>query len=134
GKKKNSGGQASVPPPPTATPFTAAITGLSMLSNALPRRACGLSLGPGGFLRKSSTSLPALNESPAASQITTFISSSFAASFKTSARALYIAEVIAFFFSGRFTVTRKMFPERSVKISLIAHPLLLPYVRLKHHS
>jgi len=30
-------------------------------------------------------------------------------------------EVIAFFLAGRFNVTRKMLPERSVKISLIAH-------------
>src|SRR5262249_61689206 len=104
------------------------------LSNAFPSRACGLSPGPGGFLRKSSISLPALNESPAASQITTCISSSFVASLKTSARALYMADVIAFFLAGRFTVTRKMLPDVSVKISLIAHLLLLPYVRLRHHS
>src|ERR1041384_48057 len=123
-----------VVPPPTAAPFTTAITGLSRLSSAFPRVACGLSPAFGGFCRKSCTSLPAENESPAASQITTRISSSFAASLSASASAMYIAEVIAFFFSGRFTVTRKMLPFVSVKISFIAHLLLLLCVHLRHHS
>src|SRR6266545_7947191 len=53
-----------VVPPPIATPCTAAISGLSKLSNALASCACGLSPGPGGFFRKSSKPLPAENESP----------------------------------------------------------------------
>src|ERR1700760_1894066 len=113
-----------VAPPPTAAPCTAAISGLSKLISAFIRRACGLSPCPGGFFRKSSTSLPAVNESPAPSQITTRIRSSFTASLKRSARESYMAEVIAFFLAGRFNVTRKMLPESSVKISLIAHLLL----------
>jgi len=41
--------------------------------SALIKRACGLSPGPGGFLRKSARSLPAQNESPAPCQSTTRI-------------------------------------------------------------
>src|SRR5882724_13522780 len=37
-----------------------------------------------------------------------------------SARAMYMAEVIAFFAAGRFNWTRKMGPKRSVIMSLIA--------------
>src|SRR6185295_20275662 len=45
----------------------------------------------------------------------------FAASLKASASAMYIAEVIAFFFAGRLTVTRRIFPVRSVIMSLMIH-------------
>src|SRR6266403_678420 len=110
-----------VVPPPIATPFTAAISGLSKFSNAFASRACGLSPGPGGCFRKSSMSLPAENESPAPSHNTTSTPSSFAASFRISAMLRYMLEVIAFFLAGRFNVTRKTAPERSVKISLIVH-------------
>src|SRR6266550_1566171 len=108
-----------VVPPPIAAPCTAATIGLSKLISASIKRACGLSPAPGGFFRKSCMSLPALNESPAPCQSTTRISSSFAASFNRSANVMYMADVIAFFLAGRFNWIRKMFPERSVMMSLI---------------
>src|SRR5437588_5228028 len=108
-----------VVPPPIAAPCTAATIGLSKLISASIKRACGLSPAPGGFFRKSWMSLPALNESPAPCQSTTRISSSFAASFNRSANVMYMADVIAFFFSGRFNWIRKICPERSVIMSLI---------------
>src|SRR4051812_15763403 len=84
------------------------------------RRAWGDSPGPGGFFRKSPTSLPAQKESPAPCQSTTRVRSSLAASLKTSASVTYMLEVIAFFFFGRFNSTRRMPSERSVMISFIA--------------
>src|SRR5205823_14942831 len=108
-----------VVPPPIAAPCTAATMGLSKLISASITRACGLSPEPGGFFRKSCMSLPALNESPAPCQSTTRTSSSFAALFNRSANMMYMADVIAFFLSGRFNWIRKMFPERSVMMSLI---------------
>ena len=52
---------------------------------------------------KSSRSLPALNESPAPCQSTTRVPSSFAASSSSSAMVLYMLDVSAFFFAGRFS-------------------------------
>src|SRR6267154_3439861 len=108
-----------VVPPPTAAPFTAAIRGLLKSISAFIRRACGDSPGPGGFFRKSPTSFPAQNESPAPCQSTTRIPLSLAASLKRSARVAYMLDVIAFFFAGRFNSTRRMLPERSVTMSFI---------------
>src|SRR6267378_3996047 len=108
-----------VVPPPIAAPWTAATSGLSRLTSASISRACGDSPGPGGFLRKSSISLPAQNESPAPCQRTTRVFSSFAASLKMVARATYMADVIAFRFVGRFNWTRRMLPACSVTISSI---------------
>src|SRR5229473_449848 len=108
-----------VVPPPMAAPWTATTTGLSKLTNALMRLACGDSPGPGGFLRKSSISLPAQNESPAPCQSTTRVFSSFAALLKMPARATYMADVIAFRFVGRLNWTRRMLPACSVTISSI---------------
>ena len=54
------------------------------------------------------------------------MSSSLAAPLKISARAKYMAEVIAFRFAGRFDSTRRMLPERSVTISLIVCVLCQP--------
>src|SRR5713101_4305017 len=108
-----------VVPPPIAAPWTATTTGLSKLTNAFMRPACGDSPGPGGFLRKSSISLPAQNESPAPCQRTTRVFSSFAASLKMPARATYMADVIAFRFVGRLNWTRRMLPACSVTISSI---------------
>src|SRR5712671_5553187 len=116
-----------VVPPPMAAPWTAATNGLSKLTNAFMRPACGDSPGPGGFLRKSSISLPAQNESPAPCQRTTRVFSSFAASLKMPARARYMADVIAFRFVGRFNWTRKMLPVCSVAISSIVE-VLVPLV------
>src|ERR1700686_2489317 len=116
-----------VVPPPMAAPWTATTTGLSKLTNAFMRVACGDSPDPGGFLRKSSISLPAQNESPAPCQRTTRVFSSFAASMKMPARATYMADVIAFRFVGRFNWTRRMFPACSVTISSIVE-LLVPLV------
>src|SRR5258707_6816254 len=110
-----------VVPPPTAAPCTAATIGLSKLISALIKRACGLSPGPGGFFKKSPTSLPAQNESPAPCQSTTRISSSFAALSNKSARVMYMADVIAFFDAGRFSWTRNTLSERSVTMSVILH-------------
>src|SRR4029077_8849213 len=109
-----------VVPPPIAAPCTAATIGLSKLISARIKRACGLSPAPGGFFRKSWISLPAENESPAPCQSTTRTPSSFAASSNRSANVIYMADVIAFFLSGRFNWIRKMFPERSVMMSLIS--------------
>src|SRR6201998_4036426 len=115
-----------VVPPPIAAPWTAATSGLPKLTNASISRACGDSPGPGGFLRKSSISLPAQNESPAPCQRTTRVFSSFAASLRMPARATYMAEVIAFRLAGRFNWTRRMLPECSVTISAIVKvPVLL---------
>src|SRR5262249_37341953 len=52
-------------------------------------------------------------------QRTTRTLSSFAALLRMSARVVYMADVIAFFFAGRFSSTRRMLPERSVLMSLI---------------
>src|SRR5216684_373758 len=116
-----------VVPPPIAAPWTAATNGLSKLTNTFMRPACGDSPGPGGFLRKSSISLPAQNESPAPCQRTTRVFSSFAASLKMLARDRYMADVIAFRFVGRFNWTRKMLPVCSVRISSIVE-VLVPLV------
>src|SRR5713101_1585937 len=108
-----------VVPPPMAAPCTAATSGFSKLINAWINCACGLSPGAGGFFIKSSISLPALNEFPAACQSTTRIWSSFAAPLNNSAMVMYMLEVIAFFFVGRFSWMLRMFPERSATMSLI---------------
>src|ERR1700688_3935111 len=108
-----------VVPPPIAAPWTATTTGLSKWTNTFMRPACGDSPGPGGFLRKSSISLPAQNESPAPCQSTTRVLSSFAALLKMPARATYMADVIAFRFVGRLNWMRRMLPTCSVTISSI---------------
>src|ERR1700722_3733211 len=109
-----------VVPPPIAAPCTAATSGLSKSTNAFISRACGDSLAAGGFFKKSWMSLPAQKASPAPCQSTTRVRSSLAASLKTSASSMYMADVIAFFFAGRLSLTRRMPPARSVKISSIA--------------
>src|SRR5262245_43867065 len=93
--------------------------GFSNLTNASISRRCGDSPGPGGFLRKSPTSLPALKESPAPCQSTTPTDSSLPASSKISAKLVYMLAVRAFFLPGRFSSTRRMLPESSVLMSLI---------------
>src|SRR5882724_864986 len=116
-----------VVPPPMAAPWTAATNGLSKSINAFMRRPWGDSPEPGGFLRKSSISLPAQNESPAPCQRTTRVVSSFAASSKMPARATYMADVIALRLAGRFNWTRRMLPVCSVTISTIVD-VLFPLV------
>src|SRR5712671_4285670 len=113
-----------VVPPPMAAPWTAATSGLSMLTSASISRACGDSPGPGGFFRKSSISLPAQNESPAPCQRTTLVFWSFAASLKMLASDRYMADVIAFRFVGRFNWIRRTLPARSVTISSIVEFLI----------
>src|SRR6516164_1474450 len=108
-----------VVPPPIAAPCTATTIGFSNLMNASIRRPCGKLPGPGGLLRKSPMSLPAQNESPALCQSATRISSSSAALLKISARLVYMAPVMAFFFSGRLNWTRRIPLDRSVTMSLI---------------
>src|SRR5262249_240095 len=93
--------------------------GFSNPMSASIRRPCGKLPGPGGFLRKSPMSLPAQNASPAPCQSTTRTASSLPASPKISASLVYMSAVIAFFFAGRFSSTRRMLPERSVLMSLI---------------
>src|SRR5260370_12879978 len=110
-----------VVPPSMAAPCTAATMGLSKLISALIKRDWGLSLGPMGFLRKSSRSLPAQKESPAPCQSTTRALSSLAVVLNRSAMVLYIAKVIAFFLAGRLNWTRRILPERSVTMSVIGH-------------
>ncbi len=95
-------------------------------TRAANKRICGLSPGPGGFLAKSSRSLPAVNESPAPWRSRTRVPSSFAAVSRTSARATYMAEVIAFFFAGRLNCTLTTLPDRSVMISFIVRLRPLP--------
>src|SRR6267154_812985 len=113
-----------VVPPPMAAPWTAATSGLSKSTNAFIRPACGDSPGPGGFLRKSSISLPAQNESPAPCQSTTRVFASFAASLKMPARATYMADVIAFRLVGRLNWTRRMLPTCWVTMSSIVELLV----------
>src|ERR1700757_1239929 len=118
-----------VVPPPIAAPWTAATNGLSKLTNAFMRLACGDSPGPGGFLRKSSRSLPAQNDSPAPCQSTARVFASVAALLKMPARARYIADVIAFRLVGRLNWTRRILPVCSVTISSIVD-VLVPLVSL----
>src|SRR5262249_6698847 len=92
------------------------------LTNASISRRCGDSPGPGGFLRKSPTSLPALKESPTPCQSTTWTDSSLSASSKISAKLVYILPVRAFFLAGRFNSTRRMPPVDSVLTSLMVAP------------
>src|SRR5215470_10501388 len=108
-----------VVPPPMAAPCTAATIGFSNLTNASIRRPCGNAPGLGGFLRKSTTSLPALNTFPVLCQSTTRIASSLSASLRMSARFVYMADVIAFFWAGRLSWTRRMPSVRSVIMSLM---------------
>src|SRR5258707_15186020 len=114
-----SGGAGWGVPPRMGAAGTATTTGLSKLTNAFMRLACGDSPGPGGFLRKSPRSVPAQNDSPAPCQSTTRVFSSFTASLKMPARARYIADVIAFRLVGRLNWMRKMLPVCSVTISSI---------------
>src|SRR5260221_6331953 len=113
-----------VAPPSMAAPWTATTTGLSKLTNASMRPACGDSPGPGGFLRKSSISLPAQNESPAPCQSTTRVFSSFAASLRMPAGATSMADVIAFRLVGRLNWTRRMLPTCWVTMSSIVDLLV----------
>src|SRR5262252_221427 len=108
-----------VVPPPIAAPCTAATIGFSNLTNASIRSPCGNAPGLGGFLRKSTTSLPALNTFPMLCQSTTRIASSLSAWLRMSARFVYMADVIAFFWAGRLSWTRRMPSVRSVRMSLI---------------
>src|SRR5258706_2638190 len=107
-----------------AAPCTAATNGLSKRISASINRAWGLGPGPGGFLMKSSRSLPAQNESPAPCQRTTRVRSSPAAPSSRSAMVAYMLDVIAFFFSGRFSRTSRMLPKRSTTMSLMTVPSL----------
>src|SRR5215813_4175878 len=59
-------------------------------------------------------SLPAQNASPAPCQSTTRIASSLSASLRMSARLVYMLDVIAFFWAGRLSWTRRIAPEGSV--------------------
>src|SRR5262245_6022814 len=68
---------------------------------------------------KSPTSLPAQNTFPAACQSTTRIASSLSALLRMSARLVYMLDVIAFFWAGRLSWTRRIAPVRSVTMSLI---------------
>src|SRR5262245_11592752 len=88
--------------------------------NALINRLWGLSPGPKGLFRKSATSLPALNVSPAACHRTTRMLSSRAALSSRSAIAMYMLDVMEFFLAGRFSWMLKMAPERSVRMSVAA--------------
>src|SRR6516164_2802948 len=108
-----------VVPPPIAAPCTAATIGFSNLTNASIRSPCGKAPGLGGFLRKSTTSLPAQNTFPVLCQSTTRIASSLSASLRMSARFVYMADVIAFFWAGRLSWTRRMLSVRSVIMSLM---------------
>src|SRR6516164_4099119 len=113
-----------VVPPPIAAPCTAATIGFSNLTNASIRSPCGKAPGLGGFLRKSTTSLPAQNTFPVLCQSTTLIESSLSASLRTSARLVYMLDVIAFFWAGRLSWTRRMPSVRSVIMSLMVFSFL----------
>src|SRR5258708_16386936 len=125
-----------VVPPPMAAPCTAATMGLSKLISALIKRDWGLSLGPMGFLRKSSRSLPAQKESPAPCQSTTRTLSSLAVVLNRSAMGLYIAKVMAFFLAGRLNWTRRILPERSATMSVLGglRPSVLSAGRAGEHG
>src|SRR4030095_12513224 len=79
----------------------------------------GESSVPGGLSMKSLRSLPAVKASPAPCQSTTRTSSLAAASARISPSRVYIAEVIAFFLSGRFSSTRRIPLLNSVIMSVI---------------
>src|SRR5262249_31298053 len=113
-------GASMVVPPPTAAPCTAATIGFSKAMNASINRRCGLAPGPGGLCRKSATSLPALNESPAPCQRTTRMLSSRAALSSRSAMVSYMLDVMEFFLAGRFSWMLKTAPDRSVRMSALA--------------
>ena len=100
-------------------PSTAATSGLSKSSSPCMRLSCGGCPGPGGFFNKSSTSFPEQKQSPGPCQSTTRTRSDAFASLKTSASVAYIAPVIAFFLTGRFSWTLRMVPVSSVRISSI---------------
>src|SRR4029453_19131530 len=89
-------------------------------SKASAKRDCGDSPGGGGPFRKSPTSLPALNESPAPCQRTTRTAGSLSASARICVSRVYIASVRAFLRSGRFSWTRRMPSESSVMMSLMS--------------
>src|SRR4029077_12026529 len=108
-----------VVPEPTVAPCTAAITGLSKLISAVTNRSCTLSPGFGGFRRKSSRSLPAVNESPAPCKSTTLIPASCPAALIRSATVEYMFAVSAFFLAGRLNWMRRRLPDCSVTISLV---------------
>src|SRR5262245_42790578 len=103
-----------------AAPCTAATIGFSNAMKASINRRCGLSPGPGGLFRKSATSLPALNESPAPCHSTTRMLSSRAAPSRRSAIASYMLDVMEFFLAGRFNWMLKTAPDRSVRMSVAA--------------
>ena len=93
-----------------AAPFTAATTGFSQASKACMNWNTGASASRGGRAMKSSRSLP-LVKMPGWPVISTARTAGSAlAAVRASAMALYMAWVMAFFFSGR-------------AISIVATPL-----------
>ena len=96
-------------PAPTAVPFTAAITGLSRSSSAYATRwmrsvsADFSANGPPACALNSSRSTPEQNASPAPVTTTTRTAGSVRAERSTSAQSSIIANVNAFFTSGRLS-------------------------------
>src|ERR1035438_5801946 len=100
-----------VVPIPTVAPCTAATIGfLAFTAARIKRTAGGRSFPFHGLCRKPTTSLPAVNASPAPCKSTTRTSGAASAFSNSSASASYISAVSAFFFSGRLIVMRRMAP------------------------
>src|SRR5947209_8000483 len=95
-----------VVPTPTALPWTAATIGLSTSLIVSMKWWAGLStaLSPRAWLAKSARSLPAVKLSPSPWNTMTRTDGSSSALLSASDRALYMAPVSAFFFSGRCNV------------------------------
>jgi len=106
-----------VRPIPTARPRTAATAGLSRSAKALRKSNTGICAGccpcdPRAM--KSAMSLPAEKLSPWPLKTSTRTASSVRARTVASASTAYMAWVMAFFFSGRASVTVRTPPASSV--------------------
>src|SRR5438128_3120519 len=114
---------SSVVPMPIAGPPTAATIGFCSAGSTSKKRQLG-DLAPGGRLRKSERSLPAVKQSlaPWISTLRTPGSASAAAS--ASAICTYISVVIAFFFSSRASSMRAIRSFVSARTKLVVLHLL----------
>src|SRR2546428_4713939 len=114
---------SSVVPMPIAGPPTAATIGFCRLGSTSKKRQLG-DFAPGGRLRKSDRSLPAVKQSfaPCSSTARTSLSASAAAS--ASASCTYISVVMAFFLSSRASSMRATRSLVSARTKLVVLHLL----------
>src|SRR5689334_10311598 len=102
---------------PIAGPPTAATTGLARFGSTSKRRQVGEPGPEGGRSRKSARSLPAQKQSLLPEKKMTLVPASASAAASASASCTYISAVIAFFLSGRSSVTRATRGSASLPIS-----------------